>query len=340
MRSVSGCSERRRLGAAASASASRSATTATTIAAPATSVDHGSCSPTNAQPRRRRRPGSRRRRSRRVVAAFFSSQAYAVNATSEPNTMRYANATSGLRSRRSRGCREPSPIASPATPSNTPRASICIAAESSGLLGQRRHAGVHRARGPGRRRGDEQRTAAPARRCRRPDRRAGRRRRGRSTSPATAPAEPDPEERAVEQRDEERDARDDQRGEPGGDPLLGPGDPALADEQQRAPTIAAASHCAPGRARPRAARCEDVEQRARDQEADGRHQERRQRPVGDGDREVGRAPDEVDGHQCESHRLRRSACEGGRHSRSRASGGRRDAGYRRRSATPAVRSRR
>ena len=115
--------------------------------------------------------------------------------------------------------------------------------------------------------------------------------------------EPAAEEDPIEERDVERDDRDDQRGEAGVEPRLSPGDAAVAYEQERG--AGDRGRCPLPARRPRAsARCEGVERRARDQEADGRHQQRRQRPIRDADREIGRSPDEVDRPERESHRRR------------------------------------
>jgi hypothetical protein len=69
------------------------------------------------------------------MRTFFSSHAYAENAISEPTTTRYANAISGFTVKELACTSEASPAASPAMPRKTLAASICIAAERSGLLG-------------------------------------------------------------------------------------------------------------------------------------------------------------------------------------------------------------
>ena len=69
------------------------------------------------------------------MRTFLSSQAYAENASSDPKTTRYTNAISGFVWNELAWMSFASPPISPATPRNTPAASICIAADSSGLLG-------------------------------------------------------------------------------------------------------------------------------------------------------------------------------------------------------------
>ena len=76
----------------------------------------------------------------------------------------------------------------------------------------------------------------------------------------------------------------------------------VSTKSRSAPTIAAASHSR----RPSFARGDiaapqrpAVEDRARHAEAHREHEQRRQRPVGDGDREVRRSPDDVDGGECD-----------------------------------------
>jgi hypothetical protein len=109
--------------------------------------------------------------------------------------------------------------------------------------------------------------------------------------------EPHTEERAVEQRHEERDRRDHQRSDPGADPLLRPGDAARVEDKERTADDRRGTPLAHPRPRgtqlaaPRTPRPEEA---ARDQEADGEHEKRRQRAVRDRDREVCRAPHDVD----------------------------------------------
>jgi hypothetical protein len=87
--------------------------------------------------------------------------------------------------------------------------------------------------------------------------------------------------------------------------------PPLPIRRRAAPTIAAEPHCR--RWGGRAARGERVQRRPGDQEAHGRHQEWGHRPVGDPDREVGRAPNEIDRRQGGDDRCRRAAGECGGH---------------------------
>jgi len=115
-----------------------------------------------------------------------------------------------------------------------------------------------------------------------------------------AEREPDPEEGAVEERREQRDGCDEKGGEPGGDPLLRPRDPAGIDEQQqpadhgRGHPLAPSGLCHPDVAAPRGP---GVEKTAGQREAHREHEQRRQRPVGDRDREIRRSPDDVDDQQ-------------------------------------------
>jgi hypothetical protein len=69
------------------------------------------------------------------MRTFLSSHAYAENAISDPNTTRYANAISGFVWKELAWMSFASPPTNPATPRKTAAASICMAAESSGLLG-------------------------------------------------------------------------------------------------------------------------------------------------------------------------------------------------------------
>ena len=98
----------------------------------------------------------------------------------------------------------------------------------------------------------------------------------------------------IERRDSRADAQ------------LGPGDAAGVDDEQEAADDRRSAPLAPARPLGRhvaAARRPPVEERAGDQEADGEHQERGQRPVGDRDREIRRSPDDVDGSEscCKFH---------------------------------------
>ena len=69
------------------------------------------------------------------MRTFFSSHAYAEKASSDPNTTRYAKAISGFAWNELAWMSFASPPINPAIPRKTAAASICIAAESSGLLG-------------------------------------------------------------------------------------------------------------------------------------------------------------------------------------------------------------
>ena len=231
-----------------------------------------------------RRPGSRTRTSRASgVDAFRSSQPYAVNATSEPKTIRKSSAPSDA-AEICDGCtRPPSPLASPSTPSSAPAVSICIAAPANGPRGS----GATRAYAePAAHAKDaKSSTAAPSRstlpegpaRIATPTRPVA--------MPATAPSGSRmPKHARSISGHEERNARDEQRRRPGRDALHRPGDTARveheerrADDRRRAPLAPAGPHgelAAPRR--------EGVEERAGDEEAHGEHEERRQRPVGDG----------------------------------------------------------
>ena len=108
--------------------------------------------------------------------------------------------------------------------------------------------------------------------------------------------EPDAEDRAVEERREERHGRDEERGQARGHPLLRPRDAAGVHEQKQPADD--------GRGRPFAtpeARRGDiaspggpeVEQPAGQPEPNREHEQRRQRAVGDRDREIRRSPDDV-----------------------------------------------
>ena len=113
----------------------------------------------------------------------------------------------------------------------------------------------------------------------------------------SAEREPDAEERPVEERGEQRHAGHEQRGQPRGDPLLGPRDAARVDEQQQPADDRRRRPLAPARTRPAQVappRGPCVEERTRQPEPDREHEQRRQGPVGDGDREVRRSPDDVD----------------------------------------------
>src|SRR5436190_12969944 len=127
--------------------------------------------------------------------------------------------------------------------------------------------------------------------------------------------EPPAERQAVEQGDVQWDHRDDQGRKPGVEPGLGPGDAGVADREQEAAGDRGGTPFAP--ARPESPRREGVEDRPGEEESRGGHQQRRHRPVGDAHREIGRAPDEVDGREGDCYRRRRPACEGGCHCRYR-----------------------
>src|SRR4051794_4667419 len=104
---------------------------------------------------------------------------------------------------------------------------------------------------------------------------------------------------AIDQGDEERHRGDDERGGAGGDPLLGPGDEARVDDEQGGAGDRGRAPLAQRRLRRAAAARPGVEGGAGEQETRREHEERRQRPVRDGDREVGRAPDDVDREECD-----------------------------------------
>jgi hypothetical protein len=112
-----------------------------------------------------------------------------------------------------------------------------------------------------------------------------------------AEREADAEELAVEERREERHGGDEKRGQPRGDPLLGQGDAAGVDEQEQPADDRGGRPLAP--AEPRRLDVAppggpDVQEPAREPEPDREHEQRRQRAVGDGDREIRRSPDDVD----------------------------------------------
>ena len=135
-----------------------------------------------------------------------------------------------------------------------------------------------------------------------------------SASPTTtcAPGRVPPRPQPVEQHHAARHDADDQRRDAGRDPKLRP------DQQRRyrtssssTPTIAVARHSArvgtaapPKQARPR------VEHGARDQEPRCRHEERRQRLDREQDREIRRAPDDVDDREREQHEPTRGCAAG------------------------------
>ena len=111
-------------------------TTASTIAAPATTVLQPIASPRKIVPSATATTGFTKAYVATIaMRTFLSSQAYAENAISEPTRTRYANAISGFVANEL-ACTSPaSPVAKPAIPRKRLAASICIAAESSGLLG-------------------------------------------------------------------------------------------------------------------------------------------------------------------------------------------------------------
>jgi hypothetical protein len=153
------------------------------------------------------------------------------------------------------------------------------------------------------------------------------------------PRETPAEEHAVEESDVERDDRHDQGGEAGVEAGLRPRHAAVADEQQRCADDRRGAPLSARRAR--AAACDErIQHTAGDQEADGRHQQRRHRPVRDPDGEVRRAPDDVDGRQGGRHRGRGAAGERCGHACVRPSGGRTAGASRSRRGRRAGRSRR
>jgi hypothetical protein len=104
------------------------------------------------------------------------------------------------------------------------------------------------------------------------------------------------EERPVEQGREQRHGGNEKRRHARGDALLGPGDAAGVDEQEQ-PADDRGGRPLPA---PRAGRGDvpppdgpAVEQSTGEPEPDREHEQRRQRPVGDGDREIRRSPDDV-----------------------------------------------
>jgi hypothetical protein len=107
----------------------------------------------------------------------------------------------------------------------------------------------------------------------------------------------DSEEGAVEERREQRHCCDKESGEPGGDPLFCPRDAAGVDEQEQPADHGRGHPLAPARPRPphvAAPRGPRVEKAPGQREAHREHEQRRQRPVGDRDREIRRSPDDVD----------------------------------------------
>jgi hypothetical protein len=107
-----------------------------TIAAPAMTVDQPIDSPRKSVPSATATTGFTNAYVATVeMRTFFSSHAYAENAISEPTSTRYVNAISGLTVNELACTRLASPDASPAMPRKRLAASICIAADSSGLLG-------------------------------------------------------------------------------------------------------------------------------------------------------------------------------------------------------------
>ena len=114
----------------------------------------------------------------------------------------------------------------------------------------------------------------------------------------SAEREPDPEERAVEKRREQRHRGDEERCQSGGDALLRPGHAAGLDEQEEPAHDRGGLPLVPARARGpdvTAPGGPGVEQASGEREPSREHQQRRQRPVGDRDREIRRSPDDVHG---------------------------------------------
>ena len=146
---------------------------------------------------------------------------------------------------------------------------------------------------------------------------------------------------AVEQRHPERHRADDQGYDPRVDVLNRVGDAAVAQEQERAADGERGAPVHEARAL-RATGGDEVENGARDEEADGEHQERGQGLDGEVDRQVGRAPDDVDDRKGRPHasggrvragHLDASAC--GRAGTTRAGRGRRSPNARLRGTTAA-----
>jgi len=69
------------------------------------------------------------------MRTFFNSHAYAENAISDPTATRYAKAIRGLVAKELACTSFACPAARPAIPRKRPAASICIDADSNGLLG-------------------------------------------------------------------------------------------------------------------------------------------------------------------------------------------------------------
>jgi hypothetical protein len=111
-------------------------TTAATIDAPATIVDQPIVSFRKMVPRITATTGlTNAYVATTEIRTFLSSHAYAENATSEPTRTRYANAITGFVENDDAWMSFASPPISPAAARKTPAASICIDADSSGLLG-------------------------------------------------------------------------------------------------------------------------------------------------------------------------------------------------------------
>ena len=107
-----------------------------TIAPPATIVDMPIDSFRNSVPRMTATTGLTNAYVATVeMRTFFNSQAYAEKAISEPTSTRYAKAISGFVWNELARTSLTSPAASPAMPRNRAAASICIEADSNGLLG-------------------------------------------------------------------------------------------------------------------------------------------------------------------------------------------------------------
>jgi hypothetical protein len=107
-----------------------------TIAAPATTVAHPIASFRNTVPRATATTGlTNAYVATTEMRTFFSSHAYAEKAIREPISTRYVNAISGLVANESACTSFASPVTSPAMPRKTLAASICMDADSKGLLG-------------------------------------------------------------------------------------------------------------------------------------------------------------------------------------------------------------
>ena len=163
-------------------------------------------------------------------------------------------------------------------------------------MGKRRHARVGGSDGPGQPRTENDRGADGIDVGALPDEQRDPEQTGRDPREC-AQREPDAEEGAVEDGREQRHGRNEERREARGDTLLGPRDPAGIDEQEQAADERRGRPLAPARpcgGHVAAPRGPAEEEPAGEREADREHQQRGQRPVGDGDREIRRSPDDVD----------------------------------------------